>query len=116
MLEQGKGQLYQNFYQVLLYEVVNVEEFKDNRREYLQHFLENNYLKLDEDGIIRVVNKERLIVIGYLRNFEVMSYWHYPKIIRDEIDVMAESKIVNFSNKLFTKAEQEYFDFYSIAS
>ena len=103
---------YQNFYQVLLYEVVNVEEFKDNRREYLQHFLENNYLKLDEDGIIRVVNKERLIVIGYLRNFEVMSYWHYPKIIRDEIDVMAESKIVNFSNKLFTKAEQEYFDFY----
>ena len=35
----------------------NVEEFKDNRREYLQHFLENNYLKLDEDGIITVVNR-----------------------------------------------------------
>jgi hypothetical protein len=51
-------------------------------------------------------------VIGYLRNFEVMSYWHYPKIIRDEIDVMAESNIIKFSNKLFTKAEQEYFDFY----
>ena len=47
-----------------------------------------------------------------MRKFEVISYWHYPKIIRDEIDIMAESKIVKFSNKLFTKAENEYFDFY----
>lgn len=103
---------YQNFYQVILYEDVNIEQFKDNKREYLQHFLDNNYLKLDEEGIIRFVNKDRLIIIGYLKKFEVMSYWYYPKIIRDEIDVMAESKIVKFSNKLFTKAENEYFDFY----
>lgn len=103
---------YQNFYQVILNEDVNIEQFKDNKREYLQHFLDNNHLKLDEEGIIRFVNKERLIIIGYLRKFEVISYWHYPKIIRDEIDIMAESKIVKFSNKLFTKAENEYFDFY----
>ena len=106
------GKKYSNFYQVLQNENIRVIEFDGYRKDYLQHFIDNNYLKVDKDGIIRVVNKERLIVVGYLRNFEVMSYWHYPKIIRDEIDVMAESNIIKFSNKLFTKTEQEYFDFY----
>ena len=97
------GKKYSNFYQVIQNENIRVIEFDGYRKDYLQHFIDNNYLKVDKDGIIRVVNKERLIVVGYLRNFEVMSYWHYPKIIRDEIDVMAESNIIKFSNKLFTK-------------
>src|SRR5690606_15477868 len=101
-----------NFYHVLLYEVIFVDDFSGYRKDYVQHFLDNNYLKLNEDKSITFVNKNSLIIVGYLNNFDVMSYWSYPKYIREEIDRMETNKLVCFSNKLFTKGEQAYFDFY----
>lgn len=103
---------YKNFYHVLLYEVIFVDDFSGYRKDYVQHFLDNNYLKLNEDTSIAFVNKNLLIIVGYLNNFDVMSYWSYPKYIRDEIDEMETNRLVRFSNKLFTEGEQAYFDFY----
>lgn len=103
---------YNNFYHVLLYEVVFVDDFLGYRKDYVQHFLDNNYLKLNEDKSIAFVNKNLLIIVGYLNNFDVMSYWSYPKHIREEIDRMGTNKLVRFSSKLFTEGEQSYFDFY----
>lgn len=106
------GKKYSCFYHTLLYEKVNVDDYKDHKREYLQHFIDIGYLKVEQDGSISFTNKNLMIIIGYLRNFDVMSYWHFPKYIRDEIDKMQEKKLVEFSDKLFTKAEQDYFNFY----
>lgn len=103
---------YKNFYHVLLYEVIFVDDFSGYRKDYVQHFLDNNYLKLNEDTSIAFVNNNLLIIVGYLNNFDVMSYWSYPKYIRDEIDEMETNRLVRFSNKLFTEGEQAYFDFY----
>lgn len=113
LFDYGKwGEKYFNFYHLLLYEKIFVEDFSGYRRDYLQHFLDINYLKLNENNSIAFVNKNLLIIVGYLNAHDVMSYWNYPKYIRDEIDIMATNELVRFSDKLFTEGEQAYFDFY----
>jgi len=104
--------LYDNFYQVLRSEKVNVSDYSERAKMCFQHFIGLGYLSMDESGFISFTNKDTITVIGYLFTFEVISYWHFPKLIRDEIDNMAKNKIVRFSDKLFTDAEQQYFDYY----
>lgn len=103
---------YNNFYHVLLNERVFIDDFVGYRNVCLQHHLNNGCLKLNEDKSVTILNKTLLIIVGYLHSFDVISYWHFPKYIRDEIDKMETNKLVRFSNKLFTEGEQSYFDFY----
>lgn len=103
---------YLCFYHALRFEKINIEDYKDYDRKYIQHFIDNKYLKIDDDGNIALCNPNFLSIIGYLDEYDVVSYWYFPKSFRDEIDKMAEEKMIRFSDKLFTKAEQDYFNYY----
>lgn len=103
---------YNSFYQVLLNERACSDDFLGYRNVCLRHHFDNGCLKLNEDKSVTIFNKTLLIIVGYLHSFDVISYWHFPKYIRDEIDQMETDKLVRFSSKLFTEGEQSYFDFY----
>ncbi len=106
------GKTYSNFYHLIQIEKINIEEYKDHKRAYIQHFIDRNYLTIDEDGNLSLVNSELFLIVGYLHKYDVISYWYQPKKVRDEIDNMEGENLVRFSDKLFTEAEIDYFNFY----
>jgi hypothetical protein len=57
-------------------------------------------------------NQDLLLIVYYLKEYDVISYWRFPKSLREENDIMNEQQMVKFSDKLLNIAEQEYFDYY----
>ncbi len=43
---------------------------------------------------------------------ELLNYWHYPKFVRDEIDLLIEGKKLFVENTLFSIEEVKYLNFY----
>ncbi|ROI00225.1 hypothetical protein EGI05_04895 [Chryseobacterium daecheongense] len=106
------GDKYKNFYSLIKNEIVSLKDFDSFDKKYIQQLIDENYLKINEDGRLKLVNENLLLIIYYLKNYDVISYWYFPKFLRVEIDLMNEQKMVKFSDKLLTVAEQEYFDYY----
>lgn len=106
------GKKYSCFYHLIISDNIGMMDFEDVRRDYLQRFIDENHLRIDQGGFIKPVNEISSAMIGILHQHDVLSYWHYPRIIRDEIDKMEKQKLVSFSGALFTKAERDYFNYY----
>lgn len=107
------GEKYSNFYHLLLFEKLNYNDYAEEyEKKYLDHFIDENYLQLDHNNDIEIVNPYLLSMIAHLHKFDVISYWHFPLRFRVILDLMEENKMVESSNSLLTKAEQNYFDYY----
>ncbi|MBL7879857.1 MAG: hypothetical protein JNN23_08350, partial [Chryseobacterium gambrini] len=106
------GSQYSHFYELIRNETININDYNEPRKEFVIQQIQNGYLKTDSEGNISFVNRDKILIIGYFRMYDVMSYWYFPKSIRDELDRMNEDGLVKFSDKLFTVAEQEYLDYY----
>ncbi|MDW9379699.1 hypothetical protein [Chryseobacterium sp. JV558] len=113
LFEYGKyGKQYTCFYHLILSENITIDHFENNRKGYIQRFIDDNYLKVDENGYIKPENENLLNLIGILYNNDVISYWHFPEKMRKQIDEMESHDMVGFSGSLFSRAEQDYFNFY----
>ncbi len=106
------GERYSNLYEVLRKENFNISDVDENRKYFLQSLITEGYLKSDEQGNISIVNTDTLIIIGYLKIYDVISYHYFPLAIQQELDRLNQMGMIKFSDKLFTIAEQEYFDYY----
>lgn len=106
------GDKYNNFYHLLISETISINDFDDFRKEYIQQLIDDRYLNLSKDGVLEIENQNLLLIIHYLTNYDVISYWRFSESLRKEIDFMNEKKMIEFSDKLLTVAEQEYFDYY----
>ncbi|WP_431610401.1 hypothetical protein [Chryseobacterium sp. 'Rf worker isolate 10'] len=106
------GDKYSSFCHLLMNEKISLNDFDDFRKNNIQQLIDENYLKVNENGILEFVNQNLILIVYYLKDYDVISYWRFPKSLREEIDVMSEQKMVKFSDKLLTVAEQEYFDYY----
>lgn len=109
---QKYGSKYSCFYHLIISEYLTMTDFDSYEKEIIQKFIDDNYLILDQNGIVKPKNNIFFTVITILHNNDVLSYYHYPQHIRDEIDRMEKQKIVSFSASLFTKAERDFFNYY----
>lgn len=109
---QKYGSKYSCFYHLIISEDLTMTDFDSYEKEIIQKFIDDNYLILDQNGIVKPKNNIFFTVITILHNNDVLSYYHYPQHIRDEIDRMEKQKIVSFSASLFTKAERDFFNYY----
>lgn len=106
------GERYSNLYEVLRNESLNISDVDENRKSFLQSLITEGYLRSDEQGNISIMNTDTLIIIGYLKIYDVISYHYFPLAIQQELDRLNKLGMIKFSDKLFTVAEQEYFDYY----
>ena len=66
--------------------------------------IDNNYIKIR--------NKPLINIYADLYFNEVINYWRYPKQSRDIVDSLLDKNIVYSENTLFSKPEQDYFNYY----
>lgn len=103
---------YDNLYELLSYENVKLDDFHNYQQYELNRLLNENYLIINEQGIIKIENDIKIFIIGQIHLNEVVSYWIYPQLIRDVIDEMAQQGLLKFENTLLTIPEKNYFNYY----
>ena len=104
--------IYHNFYDLVKNENVTLGLFKDYQKEIINHLIDEGYLSINKNGRINFKNPIFIHVIKELHENEVINYWHFPEIVRTEIDKMLESKLLFSENKLFSKPEIDYLNFH----
>lgn len=103
---------YNDFYSLLNNEDVRLDYFEKYKLNTINKLIEENHLYIDDNSFLRIKNDTMLFLIGELHNEGVLSYWHYDKNIRLEIDTMIVDGLVYSESTLFTQQETDLFNYF----
>ncbi|RNB67309.1 hypothetical protein, partial [Brevibacillus panacihumi] len=106
------GEKYDNFYQLLSNERVKLNDFQEYQINRIEWLINNQLVEEDKNGYLRFTNPVRINLIADMYYNEVISYWNCTPKLRDEIDILINENVFFTVNKLFTKNEQDYFDYH----
>jgi hypothetical protein len=106
------GTKYTNLFDMLTKEKVSIDDFANYQKDTIQSLVKDGYLLINKDNIVEIDNITFIYIIRELHRNELLNYWHYPKFIRNEIDLLIEDKKLFIENTLFSKEEVKYFNFY----
>lgn len=108
----NKEKKYRNFLNLMIFEKTTKKDFQEYQLQRMQWLFDNSLICESDEGYLEFVDRKVIYVLKELYYKEVMSFWHYPKNIREVIDEFSNRKLVNFESRLFSKNEQDYFDYY----
>ena len=103
---------YENLFNLLELEDILYSEFKDYQKSGIDFLISKSYLEINNDGVVKIKNKYSIMIIGFLYKEDVISYWHYPEAIRDEMLILEEKGFLKFEGTLFNKEERKYLNFF----
>lgn len=110
--EKYKNKKYTSFYELLLKENVKANDYSGYSERLLNYVIDNGYVFIDLDDYIRVKDKRMITILNDLYNNEVINYWKYPLKYREKMDELIEKDMLLKGSTLFSKQEQDYFNFY----
>jgi hypothetical protein len=102
---------YSNLYDLLQNEEVKLENFHDYQKDLIGHLVSEEYLHIDTQDNVKVKNDIFIYLIGELHRNEVISYWHYPKEVREVLDEMEQNNFIRFGNSLLSEQEIHFFNY-----
>lgn len=106
------GTKHTNLFDLLTQETVNIEDFTNYQKDTIQTLVEDGYLKINNEKNVEIDKITFIYIIREIHRNELLSYWHYPKFVRDEIDLLIEKKMLFNETTLFSKEEVKYLNFY----
>ena len=110
--EKYRNKRYTSFYELLLKENVKANDYSGYSERLLNYVIDNGYVFIDSDDYIRVKDKRMITILNDLYNNEVINYWKYPLKYREKMDELIEKDMLLKGSTLFSKQEQDYFNFY----
>lgn len=110
--EKYKNKRYTSFYELLLKENVKANDYSGYSERLLNYVINNGYVFIDSGDYIRVKDKRMITILNDLYNNEVINYWKYPLKYREKMDELIEKDMLLKGSTLFSKQEQDYFNFY----
>lgn len=106
------GTKHSNLFDLLTQETVNIEDFANYQKDTIQSLVKDGYLRINKENNVEIDKITFIYIIREIHRNELLSYWHYPKFVRDEIDLLIEEKMLFTENTLFSKEEVKYLNFY----
>lgn len=103
---------YKNFYELLVNENIKIEDFENYQKREIEKLINDKYLLINEYGYIKIKNDIQIFIIGQIHLNEVVSYWIYPKLVREEIDNLLNDNLLKYENTLFSIPEKNYINYY----
>ena len=102
---------YNCFYELLKSIEMKYSDYEIYEQEMIDWLVKRELLLIDND-YIKIRNESLIHIYADLYFNEVISYWRYPKHLRNIIDSLIESGILYSESTLFSKPEQDYFNYY----
>lgn len=107
-----KEKHYQTFFDLLLKEEVKYSSYEAHQKPQLNYLIDKGVINIDSNGLIQITNPARVIILKDLYFNEVASYFHYSTYLQQEAQQMEVEKIIFFASTLFSKPEQDYFNYF----
>lgn len=108
----NKEKKYKNFLKLMISEKLTRNDFQEYQFQRMKWLFDNNIICENDEGYLEFVDLNVIYILNELYYEEVMSFWHYPKNIREVIEEFSNQNLVDFESSLFSKNEQDYFDYY----
>lgn len=103
---------YSNLYDLLENEDVKMETFALYQQDIIKQLISEGYLIIDSASNVKMTDDIMMYLIGELHRDEVISYWHFPKEVRQVLDEMEKNGLIDFENTLFSRPEISYYNYY----
>lgn len=107
-----KEEKYHTFFDLLVNEEVLFSNYEEHQKPQLNYLIDRNFIEINNDGFIQVVNPARLFIFKDLYDNEFASFYRYPIEFQKEALQMRNENIVFFESSLFSKPEQSYFNYF----
>lgn len=103
---------YKNFFELITHEKVGTSHFKAYQLRKINYLLNENVILEDIYGNFRIKDWHLLIILKEFYYEDVISYWHLSEELRNTIDSLYNENKIIFEDTLFTRNEQDFFDYY----
>ncbi|MFE9080938.1 hypothetical protein [Bacillus mobilis] len=101
----------ETFFDLLQKHQVSIDEFEDYQKTKLQYLIDNDYISII-DGFLRWKNPLRIKILYELYRYNVISMYRLHDTLQAEVKLMHQENKVEFGSALFSKLEQDMFDYY----
>jgi hypothetical protein len=106
-----KKRTYNNFFDLIRNEKIKLNDYPDYYISRINWLLDNKYLDLDGEASLIFNNVFLIRILKDLYFNEVISYWRYSEYERKVIDDLEKKKVIEFECTLFSRPEQDYFNY-----
>lgn len=103
---------YENFFTLILAEELTRNDFQEYQLRDMQWLFDNSLLCENSKGVLEFIDPKVIRLIQELYYHEVISYWHCPLSAQQMIKELSVQETIYFESSLFSKNEQDYFDYY----
>lgn len=107
-----KDKHYHNFFDLLVNEQVNFDNYEEYQKHKINYLIDKGFLYLDVDNYIQISNFHRVLILKDLYENEFASFHYYPTEYQKEAKDMKTLGMILFDSSLFSKQEQNYFNYF----
>lgn len=111
-VEPFKEKRYKCFFDLLANEEIKFENYGEYQKSQLNYLIDKGFIKIDNNGLIEILNYERLYIFKDLYDNEFGSFYHYTKKFQKEVSKMKLENIIFTETTLFARSEQSYFNYF----
>ena len=102
---------YGCFYELLRNIEMKYSDYNIHEQKMIDWLVDKGLLVVD-NNYIKLKNKPLINIYADLYFNDAINYWRYPKQLRNIVDSLIEKGILYSENTLFSKPEQDYFNYY----
>lgn len=102
---------YGCFYELLRNIEMKYSDYNIHEQKMIDWLVDKELLVVD-NNYIKLKNKPLINIYADLYFNDAINYWRYPKQLRNIVDSLIEKGILYSENTLFSKPEQDYFNYY----
>lgn len=107
-----KDKSYVNFFDLLANEDVLFENYEEYQKIDIKPLIDHDFLFIDTKGFIQITNIPRVLILKDIYENEVGSFYHYPKLFRNEAQQMINHNFLFSESTLLSRPEQSYFNYF----
>lgn len=107
-----KDKHYHNFFDLLANEQVNFDNYEEYQKHKINYLIDKGFLYLDIDNYIQISNFHRVLILKDLYENEFASFHYYPAVYQKEAKEMETLEMILIDSSLFSKQEQNYFNYF----
>ncbi|MDH6344219.1 hypothetical protein M2480_003173 [Parabacteroides sp. PFB2-12] len=112
-IDPYKEKHYRCFYRLLREQsTIAFSNYKPYQQHGLQYLIDRKLLRVDNKGLIRVVDWDTIHILKHLNEYRACPYWYCTEKMYSSLDKMVEDGWIIESDYLLTPEERNYFSFY----
>jgi hypothetical protein len=108
---KDSNKFYDNFYDFLKSEKINIEDIPNYCLNYIEILLENKILSRDQKGYL-YYDSSKIKILKELYYNDFISYLYYNENERKIIHNLKNEGLLEYSSTLLSRQEADYFDYY----